>query len=66
MNHNNPNSRATASPAPAMFRAMGNSSTPIAFIRRISADHPEWGEDRIALELRLKCGVEHSPSTVRR
>ncbi len=39
---------------------------PIAFIRRISADHPEWGEDRIALELRLKCGVEHSPSTVRR
>ena len=38
----------------------------ISFIRRISADHPEWGEDRIALELRLKIGVEHSPSTVRR
>ena len=31
-----------------------------------SSDHPEWGEDRIALELRLKLGVEHSASTVRR
>ena len=38
----------------------------IDFIRRISADHPEWGEDRIALELKLKLGVEHSTSTVRR
>ncbi|MBW2255307.1 MAG: transposase [Deltaproteobacteria bacterium] len=38
----------------------------IAFIRRISSDHPEWGEDRIALELRLKLGVEHSTSTIRR
>ena len=38
----------------------------IAFIRRISADHPDWGEDRIALELRLKLGVEHGPSTIRR
>ncbi len=38
----------------------------IAFIRRISTDHPEWGEDRIALELRLKLGVEHSASTVRK
>ena len=36
------------------------------FIRRISGDHPEWGEDRIALELRLKLGVDHSPSTIRR
>ena len=36
------------------------------FIRRISADHPEWGEDRISLELKLKLDVEHSPSTVRR
>ena len=26
----------------------------IEFIRRISAEHPEWGEDRIALELKLK------------
>ena len=24
----------------------------IEFIRRISSDHPEWGEDRIALELK--------------
>ena len=38
----------------------------IAFIRRISRDHPEWGEDRIALELKLKLGVEHSTSTIRR
>ena len=38
----------------------------IAFIKRISADHPEWGEDRITLELKLKLGVVHSPSTVRR
>ena len=38
----------------------------IAFIRRISGDHPEWGEDRIALELKLKLGIEHSASTVRR
>ena len=37
-----------------------------AFIRRISTDHPEWGEDRIALELKLKLGVEHSASTIRR
>ncbi|MBM4321765.1 MAG: integrase, partial [Deltaproteobacteria bacterium] len=38
----------------------------IEFIRRISTDHPEWGEDRIALELKLKLGAEHDPSTVRR
>jgi hypothetical protein len=38
----------------------------IEFIRRISSDHPEWGEDRIALELKLKLGVAHSPSTIRR
>ena len=38
----------------------------IEFIRRISADHPEWGEDRIALELNLELGAEHDPSTVRR
>jgi len=36
----------------------------IAFIRRISGDHPEWGEDRIALELNLKLGVDHSPRTI--
>jgi putative transposase len=38
----------------------------INLIRRISSDHPEWGEDRIALELRAKLGVEHASSTVRR
>ena len=38
----------------------------IEFIRRISSDHPEWGEDRIALELKLKLGVEHSTSTIRK
>ena len=37
----------------------------IAFIRRISTDHPEWGEDRIAEELALKLGVTHSTSTIR-
>ena len=29
----------------------------IAFIRRISSDHPEYGEDRIALELEVKFGI---------
>ena len=38
----------------------------IEFIRRISGDHPEWGEDKIALELKLKLGVEDSTSTIRR
>jgi putative transposase len=38
----------------------------IAFIRRISGDHPEWGEDRIAEELVAKFGVDHSASTIRR
>jgi len=38
----------------------------IAFIHRISRDHSESGEDRIAEELRLKLGVRHSTSTVRR
>ena len=38
----------------------------INLIRRISFDHPEWGEDRIALELKAKLGVEHDPSTIRR
>ena len=38
----------------------------INLIRRISADHPDWGEDRIALELKAKLGVEHAPSTIRR
>jgi putative transposase len=38
----------------------------IAFIQRISGDHPEWGEDKIAEELAAKFGIEHSPSTIRR
>ncbi len=38
----------------------------INLIRRISSDHPEWGEDRIGLELKAKLGVEHAPSTIRR
>jgi len=38
----------------------------IAFIRRISSDHPEYGEDRIALELEIKFGIMHSPTTIRK
>jgi len=38
----------------------------IDFIRRISSDHPEYGEDRIALELEVKFGIQHASSTVRR
>jgi putative transposase len=38
----------------------------IASIRRISSDHPEWGEDRIAEELEIKLGVKHSTSTIRK
>ncbi len=54
------------------WRSKGKSGRPriprkhIEFIRRISGDHPEWGEDKIALELKLKLGVEHSTSTIRR
>jgi hypothetical protein len=35
-------------------------------IRRISSDHPEWGEDKIAEELAVKLGVKHSTSTIRK
>ncbi len=38
----------------------------IAFIRRISGDHPEWGEDRIAEEFDAKFGIHHAASTIRR
>jgi putative transposase len=38
----------------------------ISFIRRISGDHPEYGEDRIALELEVKFGIKHSTATVRK
>jgi putative transposase len=37
-----------------------------AFIRRISGDHPEWGEDKISEEFDAKFGIHHSPSTIRR
>lgn len=38
----------------------------IAFIRRISGDHPDYGEDRIALELEIKFGITHSEATIRK
>ena len=38
----------------------------IAFIKRISGDHPEYGEDRIALELEIKFGIKHSAATIRK
>ena len=38
----------------------------IAFIKRISSDHPEYGEDRIALELEIKFGIRHSSRTVQK
>ena len=38
----------------------------IEFIRRISSDHPEYGENRIALELELKFGIRHSTATIRK
>jgi hypothetical protein len=36
----------------------------IDFIRRISSDHPEYGEDRIALELEVRFGIRHACSTI--
>ena len=50
-------------------RKPGRPSIPqehIDFIRRISGDHPEYGEDRIALELELKFGIKHSTATIRK
>ncbi len=38
----------------------------IEFNRRISSNHPEYGEDRIALELDVTFAVRHAASTVRR
>jgi hypothetical protein len=37
-----------------------------AFIQRISHDHPEWGEDKIAEEFAAKFAICHSASTIRR
>ena len=39
---------------------------PTEFIRRISGDHPEYGEDKIALELEFKFGIQHSEATIRK
>ncbi len=38
----------------------------IEFIKRISGDHPEYGEDKIALELEFKFGIQHSEATIRK
>ena len=38
----------------------------IEFIRRISSDHREYGENRISLELELKFGIRHSTATIRK
>jgi len=38
----------------------------IAFIRRIPSDHPEYGEDHIALELEIKFGIKHSEASIRK
>jgi len=38
----------------------------IKFIRRISGDHPEMGSQKIADELYLKFGIQHSPETIRK
>ena len=38
----------------------------IHFIKRMSSDHPEWGEDKIAEELAAKFGIHHSGSTIRK
>ncbi len=38
----------------------------VAIIERMSRENPTWGEDRIALELKLKLGIEVASSTVRR
>ena len=38
----------------------------IDYIRRMSGDNPSWGEDKVNEELRVKFGVSHSSSTIRR
>lgn len=38
----------------------------IELIKRLSRENPSWGEDRIADELRVKLGIEHSTSTIRK
>jgi putative transposase len=38
----------------------------IEFIMRMSRDNPSWGDDKINEELRVKFGVSHSTSTIRK
>jgi len=38
----------------------------VELIVQMSTENPSWGEDRIALELKLKLGIDVAPSTVRR
>jgi hypothetical protein len=38
----------------------------IAFIMRMSRENPSWGEDKINEELRVKFGVRHSTSIIRK
>ena len=50
-------------------RKIGRPTIPrahINFIRRISAENPSWGEDKIFEELDLKFGIKHSTSTIRK
>jgi hypothetical protein len=50
-------------------RKIGRPTIPrkhINFIRRMSADNPTWGEDKIFEELSVKFGIEHSTSTIRK
>ena len=50
-------------------RHLGRPTIPaehIEFIRRMSLDNPAWGEDKINEELRVKFGVSHSTSTIRK
>src|SRR5690606_24020014 len=45
-------------------RRVGHAPIPaahIALIRQLSKENPRWGEDRIADELRLELGIDHSP-----
>ena len=38
----------------------------ITRVRRVAAENPLWGEERIANELLLKLGLRVSPRTVRK
>jgi transposase InsO family protein len=50
-------SRAGRPPIPAELQRL---------IRRMAADNPQWGEERIANELLVKLGIRVSPRTVRK